>query len=157
MLKYFQKTLCERSWDISLNNFGPNWAQIVLFLEKMIFWKNWQLLLLSTYFLPLSCNCPFPWKDDFLEKLTITTLVYLLFTIKLQCLKKVLRLGNIMRYKVLQFWAKSDTNHSFTNKGDFIEKLHHKAWNNEASIAKYVKYTWKSCVKSTIKASEQWE
>ena len=56
MLKYFQKTLCERSWDISLNNFGPNWAQIVLFLEKMIFWKNWQLLLLSTYFLPLSCN-----------------------------------------------------------------------------------------------------
>ena len=28
-----------------------------------------------------------------------------------------------MRYKVLQSWAKSDTNHPFNLKGDFFEKL----------------------------------
>ena len=43
--------------------------------------------------------------------------------IMLQYLKKFLRVGQIMRYKVLQFWAKSDTNHPFTLKGDFVEKL----------------------------------
>ena len=43
----------------------------------------------------------------------------------LQILKKVLSVGQIMRYKVLQFWVKLDTNYRFTLKGDFffVEKL----------------------------------
>ena len=43
--------------------------------------------------------------------------------VMLQYLKIILRVGQIMRYKVLQFWAKLDTNHPFTRKGDFFEKL----------------------------------
>ena len=35
------KKLCGRSWDIRLNNFGPNWAQILLLLEEEISWENW--------------------------------------------------------------------------------------------------------------------
>ena len=68
-------------------------------------------------------NCPFPWKWDFSWKLTNTTIVYLLRFIMLQCLKKAIRVGKIMRYKVSQFWVKLDTNHPFTNKGHFFEKL----------------------------------
>ena len=33
----FSKNLCHRPWDIRLNHFGPNWAQILLLLEKGIF------------------------------------------------------------------------------------------------------------------------
>ena len=59
--KIFQKKLCDRSRDIRLNNFGPNWYQIVLLIEKgqnwtqithlslkRTFMKNWLLLTLST-------------------------------------------------------------------------------------------------------------
>ena len=42
-----------RSRDIRSNNVGANWAQIVLLLEKGIFWENWLMLLLSTYCAPL--------------------------------------------------------------------------------------------------------
>ena len=55
-----KKKLCDRPWDIRLNNFGPNWAQILLLPEKRIFGG----------------------------KLTNTTIVYLLCPIMLQCLKK---------------------------------------------------------------------
>ena len=33
----FSKKLCDRSWDITLNNFGPNWVQILFFFQKGIF------------------------------------------------------------------------------------------------------------------------
>ena len=52
--KMFQKKLCDKSWDIRLNNFGLNWAQILLFLEKEIFWENWQTLLFSTHYTTMS-------------------------------------------------------------------------------------------------------
>ena len=51
--KIFLNKLCGRSWDIRSNNFGAIWAQIVLLLEKGIFWENWLILLLSTYCAPL--------------------------------------------------------------------------------------------------------
>ena len=69
------------------------WAQIVFLLEKGIF----------------------------LGKLPNTTIVYILCPIMLQYLKKILKVGQIMRYEVLQFWAKSDTNHPFTLKGEFFK------------------------------------
>ena len=84
--KIFQNKLCERSWDIRLN------------------------------------NLPLAWKVDFLRKLTNTTTVYLLCPIILESLKKVLSVGQITRYKVLQFWAKLGTNYRFTLKGDFFLK-----------------------------------
>ena len=52
--KMFKKKLCDRSWDIRLNNFGPNWAQILLLLEKGIFWENWLTPLFSTHYASLS-------------------------------------------------------------------------------------------------------
>ena len=55
--KMFQKkknNLCDRSWDIRLNNFGPNWTQILLFFEKEIFWENWLTLLCSTHYATMS-------------------------------------------------------------------------------------------------------
>ena len=96
MQKYFKTKLCGRSWDIGLNNFGPNWAKIVILLEKMIFWENWLMLLLST-------NCaPLCYKVS----------------------KRVLSVLQIMRYKVLQFWAKLDTNYQFIlKKGIFFWKI----------------------------------
>ena len=109
------------------------------------------------FWFKLGPNCPFAWNNYFSGKLTYPTIVYLFYPITLQYFKKVIRVGQIMRDKVLQFWTKSDTNHPFTNKGDFIEKFKHQAWNNEASIVKYVRHTWKPCVKSTMKALEQWE
>ena len=57
MLKCFQK-ICDR-WYIRLNNFGANWAQIVLLHANRIFWENWLILLLSTSCAPLSYNV---WK-----------------------------------------------------------------------------------------------
>ena len=51
--KLFWNKLCDRSWDIRLNNFGRNWSQIVLSLEKRIFGEYWVMLLLSTYCAPL--------------------------------------------------------------------------------------------------------
>ena len=71
----------------------------------------------------LGPNSPFASKWDFLGRLTNTTIVYLLLLIMLQCLKKIPKVGQIMRNKVLQIWAKLDTNHPFTVKGDFFEKL----------------------------------
>ena len=50
-------------------------------------------------------------KGIFGGKLTNTTIFYLLCPIMLQCLKKY---WQIMRYKVLKFWAKLDTNHPLT-------------------------------------------
>ena len=70
----------------------------------------------------MSPNCPSAWKGDFLRKLTNATIAYLLCTIMLQSLKKVLSVGQIMRYKVLQFWAKLDTNYWFTLKEEFFLK-----------------------------------
>ena len=59
--KIFLKKLCDRSRDIRLNNFGPNWYQVVLLIEKgknwtqithltlkRTFMKNWLMLTLST-------------------------------------------------------------------------------------------------------------
>ena len=37
--------------------------------------------------------------------------------------KKALRVGQIMRYKILLFGAKLDTNHPTALAGDFFEKL----------------------------------
>ena len=82
--------------DITLNNSRPNWAQIVLLLEKRIFSR----------------------------KLNNTTFIYLLCSIMLLCLKKTpLRLGWTIRYKILLFGAKLEKNHSFALAGDFFEKL----------------------------------
>ena len=54
MLKCFKrKNNSDRSWDIRLNNFGPNWTQIVLLLKKGTFWENWLILLLSTNCAPI--------------------------------------------------------------------------------------------------------
>ena len=39
-----------------MNNFGPNWVEIVFLLENIIFWENWLILLLSTYCAPLCYN-----------------------------------------------------------------------------------------------------
>ena len=52
--KMFKKKLCDRSWDIRLNNFGPSWAQILLLLEKGVFWENWLTLLFSTHYATIS-------------------------------------------------------------------------------------------------------
>ena len=41
----------------------------------------------------------------------------------LVCLKRPLRVGQIMRYKILLFGAKLDTDHPFALAGDFFEKL----------------------------------
>ena len=69
-------------------------------------------------------NYPFAWKDDFLRRLINTTFVYLLCSIMLLCLKKKpLRVGQIMRYKILLFGFKLDTNDLFALAGDFFEKL----------------------------------
>ena len=68
----------------------------------------------------LGPNCPFVWKGDFLRKLTNATIVYLLHPIMLQILKKVLSVGQIMSYKVLQFWVKLNTNYQFTLKEVFF-------------------------------------
>ena len=54
MPKCLKKKICDRSWDIRLDNFGPNWAQILLLLEKGIFWENWLTLLFSTHYATLS-------------------------------------------------------------------------------------------------------
>ena len=43
--------------------------------------------------------------------------------IMLQCLKKVIRVGQIVIYKAFQIWAKLDIDHPFTLKRDFFEKL----------------------------------
>ena len=67
MPKCFKKKLCDRSWDIRINNFGTNWAQILFLLEKGVF----------------------------LEKLTNNTIFYLLCPIMLQCLRKTLADHNI--------------------------------------------------------------
>ena len=67
------KKLCDRSWNIRLNYFGPNWAQILLFLEKGIF----------------------------LGKLTNTTIFYLLCPIMPQCLKIILADHKILGVEVL--------------------------------------------------------
>ena len=77
-----------REWIMIHNCLAQNWAKLVPY-------------------------CPFVWKGDFLEKLTNTTIVYLVRSIMLQYLKKPLRLGQIMSYKVLQFWAKLVTNQPF--------------------------------------------
>ena len=90
MPKCFKK-LCDRSWDIRLNNFGLNWAQILLLLEKEIFWENWLTLLFSIYCAPLNYNVS----------------------------KKY---WQIMRYKVLKFCAKLDTNYPLIPKGDLFLK-----------------------------------
>ena len=44
------KKVCGRLWHVRLNNFEPNWAQIVLLLEKIIFLgkTDW-----CYYFLPI--------------------------------------------------------------------------------------------------------
>ena len=63
-------------------------------------------------------------KRGFFEKLINTTFIYLLCSIMPLCFRKnPLRVGQIMRYKILLFWAKLDRNHPFTLAGDFFEKL----------------------------------
>ena len=95
MLKSFKKSLCDRSLYITLNKFGRNWSQIA-----------------------------FSFKRGFFGKLTNTTILHLLCPIMLQCLKKeILKVGHVMRYKMLQFWVNLDTDHPFTLKGNFFEKL----------------------------------
>ena len=60
-------------------------------------------------------------KGIFLRKLTNTTTVYLLCPIILQNLKKVISVGQIMRYKVLQFWVKLGTNYRLPLKEFFLK------------------------------------
>ena len=56
-------------------------------------------------------------------KLTNATVVYRLCPSMLQSIKNVISVWQIMRYKVLQFWAKLDTNYRFTlKKGIFFWK-----------------------------------
>ena len=43
--------------------------------------------------------------------------------IMLQCLKKAIRVGQIVIYKAFQIWAKLDIDHPFTLKRDFFENL----------------------------------
>ena len=88
-----KKKICDRSWDIRLNSFGPNWAQILLLLEKGIFWENWLTLLCSTHYATMS-----------------------------QKKKKKKKYWQIMWYKVLKFWAKLDTNHPLTPTKGFFKK-----------------------------------
>ena len=71
----------------------------------------------------LDTNCLFAWKGDVLGKLTNTTIVYLLCPFMPQCLKNILILRQIIRYEMLQFWAKLDINHPFSLKGNFFKKL----------------------------------
>ena len=73
----------------------------------------------------LGPNCPFAIKEIFFEALTNTTIVYILCHIMLQCLQKDFRVRQIMRYKVLQFWTKLNTNHPFSFTGDFFERLNY--------------------------------
>ena len=84
---------------------------------KMIKKKHWQIMICKVH------KLSFALKGDFLGKLTNTSIVYLLCPIMLQCLKKILRIWQIMRYNVLQFWAKLDTNYPLMLKGNFLEKL----------------------------------
>ena len=51
--KMFQKKLCDNSWGIRLNNFRPNWVQILHLLEKGIFWEN-TTQLFSTHYATMS-------------------------------------------------------------------------------------------------------
>ena len=51
-----KRQLCDRSWDIRFNNFGPNWVEIILLLERMIFWENWLILPMPTYCASLCHN-----------------------------------------------------------------------------------------------------
>ena len=103
MLKCFKKNLYNRSWDIKLNNFGPNWVLIVLLPEKEILWENW-VILMSTYPAPLYYNG----AGQVDSSISIW-----------QCLKKILTVEQIMRYKVSQFLAKLGPNCPFPLKRDF--------------------------------------
>ena len=62
-------------------------------------------------------------KRGFFRKINKCSYCLPIVPIMLQCLKKALRVGQIMRYKVLQFWANLNTNHPFNLKRDFFEKL----------------------------------
>ena len=95
-LRCFKTKLCDKLWiDIRLNNFRPNWTQIVLLLEKRIFWENWLILFLFTYFGTL---CYYVSENNLI-------------------------VGQIMRYKILLFGAKLNTNNPFALAGDFFGKL----------------------------------
>ena len=90
--KIFQNKLYGRSRDLRWISFRANWTQIVLLLENVFFFR----------------------------KLPNSIFVYLLCPIMLQSLKKGLSVGQIMRYKVLHFWKKLNTNYRFTLKGFFF-------------------------------------
>ena len=90
LLKCLKKNCYDRSWDIRLNNFGPNWVLIIFLPEKKIFWENW-LILLSTYRASLWYNV----------------------------LKKILIVEQITKHKVSKFWPKLSSNCPFSLKGDF--------------------------------------
>ena len=47
--KIFQNKLCGRSWDIRSNNLGQTGPKLSFCLKRGFFWKNWLILLLSTY------------------------------------------------------------------------------------------------------------
>ena len=131
---------------VRLNNLRPDWDQIVLFLEKKIFWEHWLIncycLHIAPHYATLYQNVwaclnvceagrsgneelkkcpppPFPcspticecsWKKTQIEK-------------EKHVSKKTFRVGQIMRHKVLQYWAKLNKNHPFGSVGDFFEKL----------------------------------
>ena len=97
--KIFKKKLCDRLWDITLNNFWTNWAQILLLLEKGIFWENWltvsqkywQIISYKVlkFWAKLDTNYPFTPKANFFEKLTLIFVCFR-YPIKIiQCFKTI--------------------------------------------------------------------
>ena len=99
------------SWDIRLQHFDPNWAQVVkrgflgkteqFYLRQSIVSHHvkmfqqktlWQIMRykFKSFWAKLGPNSPFALKEDFLQKLTNTTILYLLCPVMLQCLKKYL-------------------------------------------------------------------
>ena len=77
----------------------------------------------ENFWAKLDTNCPFARKGDFLGKLTNTTIIHLPCLFMPQCLKKILTVRQITRYKMLQFLAKLDINHPFSLKGNFFKEL----------------------------------
>ena len=81
--------------DIRFNNSRPNWAQIVLLPEKRIFFGKLSLKIEN--YLPIV-----------IHHATMSQ-------------KNPLTVGQIMRYNILLFGAKLNTNHPFALAGDFFK------------------------------------
>ena len=92
--KIFQNKTLWQIMDLRLNNSRPNWAHINLLLEKRIFWENEYC-----FGLPIV-----------LHYATMSQ-------------KNTLIVGQIMKYKILLFVAKLNTNHPFVLAVEFLWKI----------------------------------